>query len=316
MKISGHYQQARRIVCSGVALAVASTAAGQVALPFSPITPEPYGWSRADANSTYYEWAEFGSPFFSTTNFPDVAQFPAPLPAGWPDFEAGELTGSAILAASGNIYSLGGQAYFRFDFPVVPTSEVVAPIEREPLGLQLTPGELYTTVVIQVRTLGFEIERGTNVVTDTDTQQLPITSANPIADNWPVPGELPLEDTEVYRLDLPDVQFFGDTVDVRFVYEIAGAPTELFWLTTAPQHTSIDQLVIDTHVAVVPAADCPGDTGGDGQVNTGDLLVILANFGSTTATGPADGDVDGSGDGQVNTGDLLVVLARFGVTCS
>jgi hypothetical protein len=301
------------LVAASLSVGITSEAASGSA--FNTVPPTSYGWSRTDANSTYYEWDEFGSPFFSSSNFPDVGQFPFPLPASWPDVRAGEITNSAILAASGNLYSLNGQAYFRFDLPTVPAADVVNPVEREPIALDLPAGSLYTTVIIQVRTLGFEIERGTNVVTDTITQTLPITSSNPIENNWPVAGELPVEDTEFFRLEQPDIQFFGDIVDTRFVYEIAGAPGQLFWLATGPQHTSIDLLLIDTHVAQVPEATvCEGDTDGDGLVGTTDLLNLLANWGSTNATGPEQGDFDASG--SVGTADLLVLLANWGVTCS
>jgi len=60
---------------------------------------------------------------------------------------------------------------------------------------------------------------------------------------------------------------------------------------------------------------CPGDATGDGLLNADDLLVVLGEFGSTDAIGPAEGDVDGSLDRAVNADDLLAVLAAFGSGC-
>jgi hypothetical protein len=49
---------------------------------------------------------------------------------------------------------------------------------------------------------------------------------------------------------------------------------------------------------------CPADFDGDGDVDTADLLYLLA------AWGTPDGDVDG--DGDTDTADLLALLAVWG----
>lgn len=55
-------------------------------------------------------------------------------------------------------------------------------------------------------------------------------------------------------------------------------------------------------------ADClyaePGDLNGDGNFNSGDLTILLANFGCTEDCGPADIN----GDGVVNSADLIALL--------
>ena len=53
---------------------------------------------------------------------------------------------------------------------------------------------------------------------------------------------------------------------------------------------------------------CPADTDGDGIVDFGDLLLVLAQWGPC----PPEclGDVDG--DGVVGFGDILVVLGAWG----
>ncbi len=309
-----------RTAVSALAMVLGGTggvAVGQTIEPFDPITPDVYGWSRGDANSTSYEWDRFATRLYSDLNEPDFAQDPFPLPSGWPGFAAGELTGLTTLTGNQDIYTIGGPGYFRFDFPTWPEPEVVGAVEREPSALtaaEAPAGSLYTTVIVQVRTVGFEIARGTNVVTSTIDQQLPIDQNNPIGENWPVPGFLPYEDVEMYRFDRPDEPFLGDFVDTRFVYEVPGATPQLFHVFETAQHVSVRNLLIDTHVWRVPAADCPNDTDGDGLVNADDLLQVLSTFGQTVSGGAADGDV--TGDGLVNADDLLGVLSVFGVTCS
>jgi len=53
-----------------------------------------------------------------------------------------------------------------------------------------------------------------------------------------------------------------------------------------------------------PGSDCPADFDDDGDVDTADLLYLLA------AWGTPDGDVDG--DGDTDTADLLALLAAWG----
>ncbi|HHZ96845.1 MAG TPA: bilirubin oxidase [Flavobacteriales bacterium] len=58
---------------------------------------------------------------------------------------------------------------------------------------------------------------------------------------------------------------------------------------------------------VVP---CPADVNGDGSITVADLLLVLSEFGCTSA---CTADVDG--DGSVTVADVLVVLSLFGTTC-
>lgn len=55
---------------------------------------------------------------------------------------------------------------------------------------------------------------------------------------------------------------------------------------------------------------CLGDTTGDGAVNSEDLNLLLAVFGTSNASG------DLNNDGAVNSSDLNVLLANFGATCN
>jgi hypothetical protein len=72
----------------------------------------------------------------------------------------------------------------------------------------------------------------------------------------------------------------------------------------------LDNLVIT--VTTPPPPGCVGDLNGDGAVNTADLVVFLARFGTTVTPG---GTGDLNGDGAVNTSDLTVFLGRFGSSC-
>jgi hypothetical protein len=51
---------------------------------------------------------------------------------------------------------------------------------------------------------------------------------------------------------------------------------------------------------------CTGDADGDWSVNTDDLLIVIASWGSVGGTG------DLNHDGAVNTDDLLIVISSWG----
>lgn len=58
------------------------------------------------------------------------------------------------------------------------------------------------------------------------------------------------------------------------------------------------------------APGLPADLDGDGDVDTGDLISLLSNWG-TCPPPPADCPADLNGDGAVDVGDLLVLLASW-----
>lgn len=58
-------------------------------------------------------------------------------------------------------------------------------------------------------------------------------------------------------------------------------------------------------------SSCLGDFTGDGIVNTGDLLLLMAGYGCTFSC-----TVDLNEDDVVNVGDILLFMALFGTSCS
>ena len=57
-------------------------------------------------------------------------------------------------------------------------------------------------------------------------------------------------------------------------------------------------------------ADCVGDFNNDSVVNSGDLIILLSEFGCSENC-----EYDLNGDGQVNTGDLTTFLSEIGNFC-
>ena len=122
-----------RVVGTGVVVAVLAGAAGA-----DFITPGDFGWSRGDADSTYFEWDVFSSAFGG--NDPDVGQFPGELPDGWVTPDVVETTGSAFVTGSGNLYSPFG------------------PINVEVTVPNYGYGAGQTTLLLQVLTEGNELD--------------------------------------------------------------------------------------------------------------------------------------------------------------
>jgi hypothetical protein len=58
---------------------------------------------------------------------------------------------------------------------------------------------------------------------------------------------------------------------------------------------------------------CFGDLDGDGVIDTADVLVLLANYGTPTGMTYTDGDFDY--DGGIDLADLAELLSRYGTSC-
>lgn len=71
-------------------------------------------------------------------------------------------------------------------------------------------------------------------------------------------------------------------------------------------------LFSDAATLTVAPPLCPGDANGDSAVNSADLSVLLAQFGTSVGVGAG---ADFNSDGMVNAADLSVLLANFGSGC-
>ena len=103
-----------------------------------------------------------------------------------------------------------------------------------------------------------------------------------------------------------DVQMWLDNPKSNFGWTIVGNedtyPTaKKFDSRTSPLIKQRPVLTIDYTLA----NPCPADLDGNGIVNTADLLILFAQWGTD---GPADLD----GSGVVNTADLLILFANWG----
>lgn len=66
-------------------------------------------------------------------------------------------------------------------------------------------------------------------------------------------------------------------------------------------------------ISVNAGNPCPADLDGDGDIDIGDLAILLSNFGTPGGASADDGDLDG--DGDVDITDLAGLLSVFGTSC-
>ena len=86
-----------------------------------------------------------------------------------------------------------------------------------------------------------------------------------------------------------------------------------FCQEAADSGSACEQLAADGHATTGACAGgepCYGDVDRDGDIDVGDLLELLSDFGAGGG-GPSDLDVSG----VVDVADLLAVLSRFGAAC-
>lgn len=104
------------------------------------VTPDAYGWSRSDSNTTYYEWEDFAS---LCEVSPDFGSMPASVDGVFPSLcEVGE--GGAFITSTGNIYSFGGIVAFEVDIPAdgAPGDTVSVLVQIQTQGTELDPASL------------------------------------------------------------------------------------------------------------------------------------------------------------------------------
>jgi len=139
----------RSVFVAGILLASAASSASATF-----IVPDvgTYGWDRGTtAFSTYAEWDIFTAP--AGPNSPDAGSYiGGTLPVTAPDYNAFDANGSSnsFITSGSNIYSFSGVVSPQVDFG----------------GFGLGSGN-FTTVLLQVRTLGTEIDLSTVLLNGT-----------------------------------------------------------------------------------------------------------------------------------------------------
>lgn len=83
----------------------------------------------------------------------------------------------------------------------------------------------------------------------------------------------------------------------------------LLALITLAAASSLDAAPLPS--AAPASLGCPGDFDGNGRVDTGDLLLLLSQWGRGSGTSDFWGPDQGP-DGMVNIYDLLALLQRWG----
>lgn len=107
--------------------------------------------------------------------------------------------------------------------------------------------------------------------------------------------------------------FIMNTATIPSTYppEFAGITRPRDLTGAAADHRPV---VVDLMLPLAPPPlACPGDTNGDGEVNSADLSVLLGQFDQSVT--PGEG-ADFNNDGTVNAADLSVLLGQFGVQCN
>ncbi len=92
-----------------------------------------------------------------------------------------------------------------------------------------------------------------------------------------------------------------------------GETTSLTNPAALPSGDGIAQGNFAFQFTITAPPSCVGDLNADNQVNTADLTILLAAFGTSVPPGTS-GDLNA--DGQVNTADLTIMLGAFGVPCT
>lgn len=200
----------RSVIAASVMLAgLASSASADFVVPDTAT----YGWDRGvTAQSTYAEWDVFTAP--AGPNAPDVGSYTGgTLPSTAADFnvfDSNESSGS-FITSGGNIYSFSG---------------VVSP-QIEFGGFDLGAGQV-TTVLLQVRTLGIEIDQSTLLLNDS------------IA---------PSSTTELDRVELGG--FGGFQVDTLFEFNLTGnLDAYAINFDALGTSLSLDRVAVDTFTFV------------------------------------------------------------------
>jgi hypothetical protein len=239
-----------RQFCGIVSLAIA--AAGAPALA-DFITPDGYGWSRGDGDSTYFEWNFFTSG--SGGNEPDVGQFPDPLPSGWTSPDVAEVTGNGFATGSGNIYSPFGPQVFEITVP----------------NYGYGSGE--TTLLLQLATIGTELDYGAVTLDGAAPDEVIELERQSTDMGWEVDTLFVFTvsgnaDTYVFTAPTVEAHLSLDRVAVD---TLAGSACAADFNGDG----SVDTRDVIAFLNAWSAGDDSADSNGDGVVDTRDVILFL-----------------------------------------
>jgi hypothetical protein len=98
-------------------------------------------------------------------------------------------------------------------------------------------------------------------------------------------------------------------VDGSFIYtpdlDFVGLDTVTYRATDGAFSSNVATVTID----VKPQSAVTGDLNADGNIDRGDLAILIANYGMTEGAAAADGDLDG--DGQIGVRDAVALRNAF-----
>jgi hypothetical protein len=234
-------------------VAVVLAATGSVALA-DFIDPGDYGWSRGDADSTYFEWDVFVS--VGGGNDPDVGQFPDPLPGDWISPDVIETSGNGLVTGSGNIYSPFG------------------PINVEVTVPNYGHGQGETTLLLQVRAQGTELDYENVTLGGTAPDEVIELERSQSDMGWLVDTLFVFsvdgnEDQYVFTVPTVEAHCSVDRIAVD-TFTAAGACVADF-----NGDGSVNTQDVIAYLNAWSAKDPRADVNGDGSVNTQDFIAFL-----------------------------------------
>jgi|GEM_PF-3076591 len=252
-------------------LASLATPAAPVLADFVVPNGDNYAWVRGETDlSIYAHWDVFTS--VSGANDPDVGTFVGGfLPSEAPDFDAYDgdwTTSGSFITSTQNIYS--------FAAPVAPRG--VTP------SFELGDGHT-TTVLVQLHTLGSDIDTESFTLTDNDGNAFEPTDITVL-----------LHDPAIEMQVL--VEFVVEGNAESYTFDSLGSASSL----------SFAEMAIDLFVQE-SLGECVADFDGDGELTLFDFLAYQNAFDA----GDASADLDG--DGELTLFDFLAFQNAFAAGC-
>jgi hypothetical protein len=112
------------------------------------------------------------------------------------------------------------------------------------------------------------------------------------------------------QLTRAGASIFNSTFGHTLPFETTLQPGSSYTLSVEASGRAFINDTTESHASITMfEITCTGDLDSDNDVDLSDLVILLANFGSTSPAGDIDGDAD------VDLTDLTTLLANFGATC-